>query len=710
MAYVPSTADTEDQTQFQPGTPQTAVPPATSTGAAGAGGAQSGQGATATVAKGTPPPVTNLGDYLAANAPQAVGMGNTIAGNLTAQGQMATGDINADQAAVNQEVQAQDVAPNPGLVGEAEANPAGFVTNPANLTDFLAQENAAYTGPATYESTPQFAAATGEAQNVAANAPVLNTDAGINQLVSGSETNPTAGEEALDAALIEETPGAIAPVAAAEVPLQALPSDVTQGATQEDAAIQQAIADDLASSQGATTGLATAQGNEAQNLTAEQNTLQGIIDEYNKSVGVINPVTSTIESDIQQFLAANPSLDSSVAGLGNPLAPFLGLSDIGMPSEATYASPGDYADVAALGQLGDQNVGTLPISSATADEAQTFQLPGALQTAVGAAPGVENALQAEVNDIGSAIDTAGGTNSAASYQTQENLINTTQAQINTLQPQVQAATQALTQAGVQTAGKGAFQNPYAPNNPKYQSTQALIDNYNSLNGQMQTAQQTIQGAQGDAESIAATLGGLGAEDTGYTNLVDEINAQLSQLGQVGAPTLNYAPNTLTDPVTGAAVSPVTEGNVAGTAVGTGAVGGSTLESALSGLSDAGPGIAGATGAGEAASLPSTTIEGANGLEYTQPGYALPASAEGTPEVAGSLSPGATVAPAALAAYGTSNAIQNAQKNPIQSGIQTLANTGLSIAELSFPPQIFNSIEGGVQQVLSDIGNFFSGIF
>ncbi len=67
-------------------------------------------------------------------------------------------------------------------------------------------------------------------------------------------------------------------------------------------------------------------------------------------------------------------------------------------------------------------------------------------------------------------------------------------------------------------------------------------------------------------------------------------------------------------------------------------------------------------------------------------------------------------PAAIAGYGTSNIIQNSIKNPIEAGIGTLANMGLSLATLSLPPKIFESIGKEINSVINDIGNFFKGLF
>ena len=86
MSYVPNTTDTTDQTMTTTGVnqPMNQLPATSSGQGAGASGvAGSPQGSAAIPSTTQAPPVQNLGDYLAANAPQAAQMGQTIASNLT---------------------------------------------------------------------------------------------------------------------------------------------------------------------------------------------------------------------------------------------------------------------------------------------------------------------------------------------------------------------------------------------------------------------------------------------------------------------------------------------------------------------------------------------------------------------------------------------------------------------------------------------------
>lgn len=273
MAYIPNTADTTDQTLFAPGSPGVQPPPATSTGQGGGPqGPGAGQGVVATPTKTSPPPVVNLGDYLAANAPQEVGMGQQIAGNLEQTAGQVSGDINADQAAVDQTVQASNVAPNPTLVSEAAAAPSEFVTNPDNLSAFLAQENAKYAGPTSFESTPGYQPLATEVASAEAKAPDVTQTAGVQQLVAGQEANPTTGETNLDTMLLEQSPEAMAAIAAAEPGVQGLGGELSNATTAEDALIAAAQANDVAAPAGVQTAFETGPNAVVPALKSELNT------------------------------------------------------------------------------------------------------------------------------------------------------------------------------------------------------------------------------------------------------------------------------------------------------------------------------------------------------------------------------------------------------------------------------------------------------
>lgn len=374
MAYVQSQEDTTNQNQALGPLNQ----PSTSSGAASGTvpSGMGGQGVTAVPNATKAPPVQDLAAYLTANQPQAVQMGQNIAGNIAQQATQVSGDINADQAALDAQVQAQNVQPNQQLISEAAANPTQFVQDPNNVAAFQAQENANYTGPANFEATPQYQTLTNEVKNAQQNAPNLNTNAGIQQLVTGQETNPTLGMENLDALLLQGTPGATAPIAAAEAPIQQLGTQFKGATTAEDSAIQAAIANDQAAPQAIQSAFLTGPNAVVpaweKALQDELTSAQKQTTDYNNVVGSNTSLLNPYEGYLKQF--------NGVTGynIDDPLTEFLSQNPVvNSPTLASVATPQDYATEVALSQLLGKGLGTTPIDQSTVSQAGTFKAPTA---------------------------------------------------------------------------------------------------------------------------------------------------------------------------------------------------------------------------------------------------------------------------------------------------------------------------------------------
>lgn len=361
--------------------------PQTSSGAgAGATGvntsaAGSPQGAPAVPNSTKAPPVQNLSDYLTANAPQAAGMGQTIADNISQQGQQVTGDINAAQQGFDQSVQASNVAPNKDLINQAANNPSEFVQDPNNVQEFQAQENANYTGPTSFESADFYQPLTQEVTQFQNNAPQTNTPAGILQLVAGQEQNPTLGMENLDALLLGGTPGATQAIDRAEAPYASLGQALTSSGTTEDANIATAKANDVAAPAAVQNAFLTGPNAVVpaweKALQGEESTAQDQINTFNQGV----PAYDQEQQDLGNIASQWNNFKYSVPNFGIFTTP-IGTPDIaseaaqGAPSLASVATPQDYATDAALSQLLGTSLGTTPIDQSTVGQAGTFQAPG----------------------------------------------------------------------------------------------------------------------------------------------------------------------------------------------------------------------------------------------------------------------------------------------------------------------------------------------
>lgn len=614
-------------------------------------------------------PFQNISSYLAANGPQSQQLAGQVADTVSKPISQTNTDITNAGNAFTQSVNAGYTPENNDLISAVSSNPAYTVAeNPDNVTNFQGQLNDKYTGPTDFTTAPGYNDL--QTKIAAAQAQAANTgsESGIQTLLKSVEGPTTAGVNKLDSLLLSANPDNYKTIQDAGKGAGDLTQTLTNTTTAQNAAAAQGSTNAAKTAADALAALGTAHGNETTNLSSEQKSIEDIVNQYNQSVGVINPVVQDIASAIQNFLSANPNIN--IGSSGDPLADLKNLASIVMPQEAAYASPQDYAQIAALTQLGDTNTGNFAINSSTADQAQTFKLPTQLMDALGKAPGVEKALSDQLNQFGGQINTAIQPFQAAQAQADKG--------------------RADFSAIVGNANIGAVGLPDQLTDPAtgakvpmhLPGQTAVNPAWNALANQAHAAAQSAtQGDQAKAQ-IAPGLQWVNSASGGYNDLIQSINSQLAKLGSVGVPSLNYSVN-------GAASAP----NVAGAPIGKQAANAASIAE--------GAGIPAATSAGLlAGSVPTT----ASALAAAGPG-----AVAGELPAAG-LTGVQAIGPAGLAAYGTSNIIQNAAANPIKAGLGTLANTGLSLATLSLPPKIFDSIGKEINSVMNSIGNFFKGLF
>ena len=340
---------------------------------------------------------------MTANAPQAAGMGQAIAQNISNQGQQVTGDINADQQAFDQQVQASNVAPNQDLINEAAANPYAFVQNPDNVAAFQQQENASYTGPTSFESSEYEQPLTQEVSQFQQNTPNTNTQAGVLQLASSQEQNPTLGMENLDALLLGGSPESTQAISAAEAPYANLGNALTNAGTAEDANIAAAQANDAAAPAAVQSAFLTGPNAVVpaweQALQNEEATAQGQVNAYNAQI----PAYETEANNLNQIGNNWNNFKYSVPNFGINTTPVPNLnipnfSPVNAPSLASVATPEDYNTESALSQLLGTSLGATPIDQSTASQAYTFKSPGTL-------PNLQDYAKQELNAIGNAYAT-----------------------------------------------------------------------------------------------------------------------------------------------------------------------------------------------------------------------------------------------------------------------------------------------------------------
>ena len=316
-------------------------------------------------------PFTNLHSYLTANQPQVQQQADTIAGNLTNQYGQVQSDINAGTTAFNNQVGAGYAPDNPTLIQQAAANPAQFVQTPGNTQAFKSILNDQYSGPSNFEGTAGYTSLNNEVTQDAANAALVNTPAGLQTYLEGSETNPTQGENLLDSVLLNQSPAAIQEVQAAATPFSQLPTTLANDVTTADQGVTSAQAAATAAQQDAQNSINPTVTAFEQALASEVPAAQAQENAYNQTVNAnaaaLNPINT----------ALNSFDESTGLNVTNPLTAYLAQQPVTTAANsANVATPAQYAEDAALAQL--LGTGYTPqLNQANAGEAGTFSVPTA---------------------------------------------------------------------------------------------------------------------------------------------------------------------------------------------------------------------------------------------------------------------------------------------------------------------------------------------
>jgi hypothetical protein len=306
-------------------------------------------------------------------------MGQNIAGNLNTQYETVAGDINSAQSAQDAAIHAGTVEPNTDLVSRAAADPNAFVQNPDDLGAFLAQRDAAYTGPTSFESTPDYTKSNAAVNKAVSSAPDINKPGGVQQLVTGQETNPTMGMSNLDTLILQETPDAMAPIQGVIPKFQTLAPQLETAATEENAAITKAAADAAAAKQGVQDSFLTGPNAVApafqKSVAGELTANEAKTNAYNDALAALlaqeneaNPQITGLKNSIDAY---NKEAQGSTLRQIDPFE-LKNPENVAMPTLAQSATPQDIAKEAALEKL----LGTGYTPGFDATGATPFQDPG----------------------------------------------------------------------------------------------------------------------------------------------------------------------------------------------------------------------------------------------------------------------------------------------------------------------------------------------
>ena len=411
-----------DQNAPQQGTNQAGIQSApVSSGGAGVGGPTK---AAATPGVNVPAqPSAQLSAYLQANQPQSSNLAGQIAGNLS-------GNINAVQNAITPAVdiytgQLNNVQDNPNLDALVSASPSQATAPiPAmpgpNNTEIPAQANpdiAAFqdelnasanapSSTAIFETTQPYANLTSQIQNDVEQANLWgqgNNPASLSTALTPYEGNAaTSGDITLDSLLLSQNPEAYSQIQSAIAPTGNLQGQLNTGAATADQSLQSAIANDQASTAAAQGAGQTYATNLANYLSEQVSANQGAENAgTSANQQIANDATSgnLTAADAQSlgipaaqatdFATAydqlNPAITAENTLAGSPtralygtnqdlptlnLAQYLTQAGSGPTiTAANVATPQNYSDIAAIQQLFGSDAPTLPISSATANQA-----------------------------------------------------------------------------------------------------------------------------------------------------------------------------------------------------------------------------------------------------------------------------------------------------------------------------------------------------
>jgi hypothetical protein len=353
MAYVdqPGTAE-QDKLNAQSPLNQ---PPTTGSAVGSGAGDKTPNQPSSSVA---PAPFTNLGSYLAVNAPQIQGMAENVAGKLGETYNTAKGAVDTGAQGVQSAINAGYAAPNQELVNQAATNPTEFAANPENVSAFQAQYNDKYAGPTSFETTPDYTTAQGAVQSAVNEAANVGNYGGLQSyLTRNVENNPTQAMSAMDTALLNQSPEAIQTVntAAQKMPdLNTYFANQIAAQNQNITAAQKTAAENAAAVQNRFTGEGGVVPTWQSSIGKNTSDAQAAIDTYNNQIAQVVEALGKYQPDIAAYNARD--LKGRVPSIISPYTPPSPLNAI-TPEQA--ASLKDFETQDALSKLMGMNLTNL---------------------------------------------------------------------------------------------------------------------------------------------------------------------------------------------------------------------------------------------------------------------------------------------------------------------------------------------------------------
>ncbi len=321
-------------------------------------------------------------DYLKANTQQGNDLGDAFSSKLDTSLGNEKSAIDTSANSFGNEVAGGTVFNNQPLVNEAANTPTQVANDPNNLTNWLKQYNAAYTGPASFESSDVYAPAAAAGQEATQNANLVKDTGGREQLLQNEFNDYGQGNRGLDQALLQNS-GKSADIQAFAPKFAGVADYLNNASTNAANNVTGAETTTQAAKDTAHTAVDNKLGDLGKSLADRVTSMQGV----NSGVG------SKIASDFQAGKADAVAADLTTAGIPQDqikaITDYLrsintdysqspDISNYYTPASPaninteTVATPGEFGNAAAWGTLTGQDSSSLlnPANSALAGTAQ----------------------------------------------------------------------------------------------------------------------------------------------------------------------------------------------------------------------------------------------------------------------------------------------------------------------------------------------------
>lgn len=144
-------------------------------------------------------------DYLGANKAQGNELAGQFKSKLETKAVADKGAIDTSASTIKNQAQAGTTAFNPTVVNAAVKDPTKVANDPAQLQSFLKQWNAAYTGPSTFESSPEYSVAAKAAADAKTKSEQVGEASGRKQILQDEFGVYGQGNKGLDHTLLQNS-------------------------------------------------------------------------------------------------------------------------------------------------------------------------------------------------------------------------------------------------------------------------------------------------------------------------------------------------------------------------------------------------------------------------------------------------------------------------------------------------------------------------